>query len=174
VACNSSVCAITGCSAPYFNVDGVCGNGCECKATPQVACSAPTALVLSGVGTSNSTGGNLVPIGSSTWYAVSFTGYNASTFHPKIALTTNPGGEYLFDVETNCSGGDVLCQELTDAGASAHSVGLTVWEKSYNSGVDFVDSGFLPIPSLGTLLVHVYRAGAAPVDCNSYTLTVSN
>jgi hypothetical protein len=124
--------------------------------------------------------GNLIPTATTdTWYRVTFSIMNrVAAYHPHVVFMTNPGGEYVFDVETNCTGGNETCTEKFDAGAEAgafrHSVGLTEWEEFYNAGVDTVDASFLAIPSVGTVLIHVYRASGAPVDCNNYTLTVSN
>jgi hypothetical protein len=117
--------------------------------------------------------GNLVPGGTSNWIQVSFGGNTAAAYHPRVFFTAtgNPAAEFVFDIETNCTGtGLNNCPNIT-GGAST---GLTTWEKFYQTGVDFVDAHFQAIPALGTIYVHVYRATGAPVDCNSYTLTIAN
>jgi hypothetical protein len=169
--CSAGVCTITSCTSTYYDIDGVCSDGCECHATLPATCAAPTLVTLSGPGTSQNVSGNLVPTGTSSWIQVTFTGNTATTFHPHVAFMTNPGAEYVFDIETNCTGtGLGGCPDITGGATLA----LTNWEKYYQAGVDFVDAHFAAIPAVGTIYIHVYRASGAPVDCNSYTLTVSN
>jgi hypothetical protein len=178
--CTNSACAITSCSPGYYNLDDLCGNGCECKATTVQACATPSIITLNGPGSSSTETGNLVS-GTDAWYQVTFSSNKATTYHPHVVLTTNPGNEYEFDIETNCTGGNAACGEKLDAGPEAgaftRSTGLSNWEVFYQPGVDFVDANFQPIPLVnasGTVFIHVYRASGAPEDCNTYTLTVSN
>jgi hypothetical protein len=168
------------CSPTYYDIDGVCGDGCECKQSALTTCAAPSIVTLSGLGATQNVSGNLVPSATAdTWYQVTFSSsFKAPAYHPHVVFMTNPGGEYLFDIETNCAGGNETCAEKIDAGPDAgsfrHSTGLTEWEEFYQTGVDFVDAAFVPVASVGTVYIHVYRASGAPVDCNNYTLTVSN
>jgi hypothetical protein len=174
VTCTSSNCQVATCGPGYFDIDGLCADGCECQQTTVGTCAAPRTVSLTGPGSTANVTGNLVPTGKEDWFTVTFTLPKATNYHPHVVFMTNPGGEYVFDVESNCSGGNLACTEKNDAGVALHSTGLTAWETFYSAGVDFVDASFVQIPSVGTILVHVYRATGAPVDCLAYTLTISN
>jgi hypothetical protein len=178
-SCSAGSCKIDTCSPNYYNIDGICGDGCECLQSTLATCAAPGIISLSGPGTSQNVTGNLIPDATTeTWYQVAFAGNKVANYHPHVVFMTNPGEEYLFDIETNCTGGNETCAEKIDAGADAgapqHSTGLTEWEEFYAPGVDLVDASFVAIPSVGTIYIHVYRAPGAAIDCNNYTLTVSN
>jgi hypothetical protein len=110
-----------------------------------------------------------VPGTTSTWVTVTFTGNTSLNYHPQVALTGNPNSEYVFDIYNTCSGGNPACG--TEGGTA---VGDTVWETSYTGGDP--SSAFLPIPPVGTggqVWIQV-RKVSGPVDCNAFTLTVSN
>ncbi|MGH7439225.1 MAG: hypothetical protein ACRENE_26365 [Polyangiaceae bacterium] len=178
VACTSSACGVTSCGPWFFDLDGKCSDGCECGATTVGSCTGPRAIALTGPGSSQQASGNLVPSGTSDWFTVTFSQNTKPSYHPHVLFMTNPGGEYVFDIETNCSGGTQVCgtEKATDGGTLA-ATGLTDWEVAYNTGVDFVDASFkpiLPVGAAGVILVHVYRVASAPVDCLPYTLTMSN
>jgi hypothetical protein len=121
-----------------------------------------------------------VPAGADTWLAITFAGNTSTTYAPHITLSTNPGNEYLFDVLTSCTT-DAAPPTLACGIEATTSTGVSAWSVSF-TGVDPnapADSptNYGPIPPVGsggTVIIHVYRAASAPVDCNSYVLTIGN
>jgi len=171
--CSAGSCAITSCNATYYNIDGICGNGCECKSSgTSNSCNMPTALGTVNLGQSVNYTGNLVPAGQEAWLAVTFTGNTNTTYHPRIRFTTNPNNEFQFDVLTNCSGGAMACG--TEGGTS---VAITEWETSFtnapSSGTGYTNV-IPPVGVNGTILIRVFRKIGAGLSCNNYTLTISN
>lgn len=160
-ACSSGSCVVSACAAGYYDINQMCGDGCECQASALGTCASP--IVLSNAASYT---GVLVPQGADTWFQVTFTGNTAtSTFHPYITLSVNPNSEYAFDVESDCTGSTITC------------AGSTTWETSYSgSTASTTGQTFAPIVvgNSGTVLVHVYRAMGAAVDCSPYTLSISN
>src|SRR5581483_5383293 len=132
VQCTSSTCSVKTCGPNYYDIDGICGDGCECQGTIVTTCAMPHTVALSGPGTSANVSGNLVPaVGTSDWYTVTFGNNKATNYHPHVVFQTNPGSEYVFDIEANCSGGNLACGvEKNDAGVALRSTGLTNWETS--------------------------------------------
>jgi hypothetical protein len=78
----------------------------------------------------------------------------------------------------SCSGAPITCG--TEGGAATS---VTTWETSYAGPSPAGDptsktpggvSNFVPIPSVGTVFIHVFRASTtSPATCDEYTLTVS-
>jgi hypothetical protein len=172
VTCGAGgTCAITSCAGGFFNIDGGCGNGCECQTTGQSAsCAGPTSLGTVNLGQVATTSGNLVPAGQEAWYQVTFTGNTSTAYHPRVVFTNNPGNAFQFDIRTNCAGGAPACG--SEGGVAS---ALTDWEVLYTGGDP--SSAFNPIPPVGqngTILIHVYRKAGAPVTCAQYTLQISN
>ncbi|MCU1277078.1 MAG: uncharacterized protein JWM53_624 [bacterium] len=172
-ACTASTCGITGCAPGYYNLDGTCGDGCECHSVgPSAACAAPSNLGALGVGQTMTTSGNLVPTGTEGWYQVTMTNNTSTSYHPHVTLTNNPGTEFVIDIRIDCNGNVIGCG--TEGGGSN---GVTDWETLYTGGDPSQPGEFQPIPAVGnggTILIHVYRQGAAATTCNSYTLTIGN
>jgi hypothetical protein len=163
LGCSGGACGVVSCASGYYDIDQSCTDGCECQASALGTCSAPTMLTNATTYT-----GVLVPAGAQAWFQVTFVGNtNVSTFHPLVSLSTNPNAEYVFDIDADCTGNTISC------------AASTIWETSY-SGVspeaDPTNAAFTPIVvgNAGTVLIHVYRAPGAPVDCSPYTLTVSD
>jgi len=181
-ACVSSICAITGCTSGNYNLDGTCGDGCECTSSGSSSnCSAPTALnggAPIAVGNGTTYTGNLVPNGNSVAYLeVSFGGNTNTAYHPLITMTAG-AAEFEFDVESTC--GTTLTCGAGD-GTGGASTGLASWEVVYTAGdptsYPVTGSHFIAIPPVGnngTVIIYVYRKNQSLVDCNSYTLTISN
>jgi hypothetical protein len=174
-SCVASTCEITGCSSGHYNIDGTCSDGCECAYLgTSTTCSAPTGLGALIVGHSTSYMGNL-PAGGDVYLSVTLTDDQATTntYHPKIVLTTGVG-EYLFDIQTDCGSGKLSC--AVEGGTSA---GLTTWEETYTAGDPTSKtrggvSNFIPIPNVGTVIIHVYRKTGLPVTCHDFVLTISD
>jgi hypothetical protein len=169
-SCTSNTCSVGSCAAGYFDVDGLCANGCECQAAPVGTCAVPLALGTLMVGGQAIVNGNLVPAGTDTYYQVTFSGNTASAYHPHVSLAGNPNGEFAFDILNDCSGNSPTCVDV-DGG---QPLGLTEWETQYQSGVLFSAPSFAAIPSVGTVLIHVYRVAGIPADCNTYTVVINN
>ena len=181
-SCVSSTCGIVGCNANYYNVDGLCADGCEClqdaiSGTCTAAQQLSTSLAL---GTSASANGNLVS-GSESWYSVTYASNTATNYHPKVTLTST-STEFSFSVYNACGGANPACgtEGGTAIGIPASPTG-SVWEDTYYSTAgafssqNQIDPGYTPIV-VGTanqIWIRVYRASGG-VTCNSFTLTVSN
>ena len=179
-SCVGAACAVTGCSAGYFDTDKTCSDGCECKSSATGAtCATPTSLGAPlTVGQVTTYTGNLVPNGQEAWLSVTFTGNGSPSYHPHVKLTTG-AAEFQFDINTNCSGGVMACCPV-GAGLPAcvemgkNSTGDDDWEVSNSNEVAPATS---PVPAVGTggsILIHVTRRSGFPVSCNNYTLTISN
>jgi hypothetical protein len=114
--------------------------------------------------------GNLVPAGQEAYLTITLTGNTNKAYHPSVTMTTGVG-EFLFDILTNCTGGNMGC--MMEGG---NSIGLTAWETKYTAG-NASDTGFIPIPAVGTngaIIIHVYRKPGLGVTCNNYTLNITN
>jgi hypothetical protein len=174
--CSGGNCTVQTCDAGYYDVDGLCSDGCECAASAVASCASPTVLSLSGLGTSAVATGNLIPTGTSDWYQATFSGNTSASYHPLVTLSTNTNSEYMFDVLSACptSSGTSSVSLACGVETGNSSTGVTTWEVMYASGVYFSSPYFIPITPVGTILIHVYRAPGAAVDCTPYTLTVSN
>jgi hypothetical protein len=176
-ACSGGTCGVGSCAQGYYDIDGICSNGCECKSTTTGTCTAPVVETAMTPGQQISINGNLVPAGTDTYYRFTFTGNGASNYHPRVTLAGNPGSEYVFDVMTNRSattcGTSLTCGTET----GTHAAAVTDWEVAYAGAIFPPGPNFIAIPAVGsggTVIVHVYRASGAPVDCNGYTLVVNN
>ncbi|WP_156338033.1 hypothetical protein [Chondromyces crocatus] len=165
--CSAGACSITGCSGSYHNVDGVCTNGCEClSSNVSSSCNLPASLGTIALGGQTATTANLVPTGKENWYTVTFTGNTNTTYHPHVRFTANPGNAFRFDIRSNCAGGALPCGV-----EGGQSNGLTEWEVFRTAGT------YQPVPAVGTngtVLIRVYRVAGAPVNCNNFTLAISN
>jgi hypothetical protein len=175
VTCSSSTCSVSICNPGYYDFDKVCTNGCECQGSAVATCALPTGVTLSGPGTGATVSGNLIA-GTETWYTATFTGNTAAGYHPFVTFTSNPNGEYVFDIFTSCTGG----QGALACGLETGSLptGVTAWETQYAPSGGLTPNpnspGFMAIPALPAVLIHVYRAAGAPVDCAPYTLGINN
>src|ERR1700722_6059524 len=175
-------CSVGGCTAGCYDLDSTFSNGCECCDTTGAAHSctsvgAPTAIAI---GASVNFSGTIPEPTGGDWYAVSFasTPTTSLTFLPKATLSANPSTEFVFEVLAgSCRGAPLTCG--TEGGAAN---AVTTWETSYTGPTPAGDptsypvtgSHFQPIPSVGTVFIHVSRASTtSPATCDQYTLTVS-
>jgi hypothetical protein len=170
------------CFNRFFDVNGVYSDGCEClEVSLPTSCGAPTNLGTLGVGDVPRTmTGNLPVNGEENWFEVVFAGNTNTAYHPTIALTSNPGNAYQFDVYSDCAFRSLSCQ-VQNPGDVGNSTGLTTWETFYppsNPPYNTNDPRggvFTPIPPVGnngTVLIRVFRVGAP--TCATYTLSISN
>jgi hypothetical protein len=185
-ACSSSnACSVSTCTAGCYDLNTRFSDGCECCDTPSVGHSCATATSGGATVTPGATvtvQGDIPEPTGGDWYTFTFAAppTNSETYHPLITLTTNPSTEFIFDVLSGaCPGTPMTCGVETPATSS----GDTTWEQQYSAtpapGPDTTSypvtgSHFVPIPALGTIFVHVYRASTtAPATCDQYTLSVS-
>jgi len=176
-ACTANKCIAT-CTAGCYDINSTYTDGCECCDTTGAGhtcatAAAPTSVAIGQV--VNFTGTIPEPTGGD-WYAVTFAPSpgNSTTFHPEVTLSANPNTEFVFEIDGGaCGGAPLTCP--TEGGSAT---GVTTWEIKYTAGdpTSYPISGshFQPIPSVGTVFIHVYRANsAAPATCDAYTLAVS-
>jgi hypothetical protein len=171
VSCSSSTCSVSTCNPGYYDLNKVCTDGCECQGSAVATCASPTGVTLSGPGSGATVSGNLV-LGTETWYTATFTGNTSAGYHPYVTFSSNPNGEYVFDMLTSCSG----VQGIPACGLESGNLptGITAWDTQYTSAGNPNSLGWVPIAALPPVIIHVYRAASAPVDCNPYTLAITN
>jgi hypothetical protein len=168
-SCSAATCGITACNASYYNIDGVCGTGCECLSSGvSSSCSLPASIGTISVGNTTTQTANLVPAGKENWYTVTFTGNTSTLYHPRVRFTSNPGNYFRFDIYSNCSGASPACG--VEGGVATSK---TDWEVFKNPANGY-NNPIPPVGNGGTILIKVYRAAGAPITCDSYTLTISN
>ena len=164
-------CSIGTCVAGCYDLDGQYADGCECcDDKVGKSCSAATALGTLSLGAAPLTRTGVLPNPTEgDWYQVNFNSESNTAFHGLIQLTTG-GGEYIFDViQGSCSGSPMSC------GEGGNCTGKTAWEESYvgpNPPADSTNPAFTPVPAVGAVWIHVYRANMAATSCNPYTLSV--
>jgi hypothetical protein len=179
-ACSGGTCSISTCAAGWDDHDKLCSDGCECQdSTTTSTCGGGGATVLS-LGVTFSS--NMYPASpNAAYFTVSFTGSNQSlNYHPKITLT-DPLGEFVMDVTTDCatfvsSGGS--SDACNGAGDNGNSNGVVTWETSYIGPVPQADPShpaeFQAIPPRGTVYVKVYRKVPMTSCNNKYMLTATD
>jgi hypothetical protein len=169
----AGTCSIVSCKAGCANLDGVYSNGCECcdDTTAGKSCGAATPLGANplALGGAPATASGVLPTNDGDWYVVAFGSENNTAFHGHIQLTQN-AGEYVFDIiQGGCGGAPLNC------GEGGGCTSKTDWEESYagpNPAGDPADPTFTPVPTVGTVYIHVYRANPAMMTCDQYTLSV--
>jgi hypothetical protein len=180
---NPNTCSVATCNAGCYDLDSNYSDGCECCDTATAGHTCPNAAAATNVaiGQSVNFSGTIPEPTGGDWYSVSFapSPTNSTTFHPKITFSANPSIEFVFEVLAgSCSGAPITCG--TEGGAATS---VTTWETSYAGPSPAGDptsvtpggvSNFVPIPSVGTVFIHVFRASTtSPATCDQYTLTVS-
>jgi Cys-rich repeat protein len=210
--CNNGACGIAmgGCQPFYYDLDGVCSNGCECQGlnvggtctmpiqSPSIAVGQPPIIYV----------GNIPIAGGESWYSVTFSGSTNLAYHPKVTIS-DPNNAFQFDIITDCTNlTSTMPCGATEGGASN---GRTAWEVQYTAGdpnsfsppdmAGVTDDGgldggtddggagnnpdggvmgkpnFAPIPPVGNngvIYIRVFRVNGQPVNCNQYTLTISD
>ena len=171
-SCGGGKC-VAACSASYYDLNLNYGDGCECMADATGAvCGGAKIVGQVNLGQSTTQTGNIVPLNNENWYQVTFPSNANKAYHPKIALTTNPGNAFRIDVFSNCAGGSQSC--LVEGGTAG---GKVSWEVYYTAGdAGTLGGPFQPIPAVGSagvVYVRVFRA-VGGVTCDNFVLTFSN
>jgi hypothetical protein len=173
--CGGGTCSVATCNAGFYDVDHTFPDGCECADLGNgKTCASPTNVGTIALGASLAKSGNLPVVGMENWFQITFAGQGGTTYHPKVALTTNPGNAFVFDVASNCSGGTQACG--TETGVANFR---TTWEVTSGgdpAGVGINSTPYTPTPAVGTngtVWVRVYRAAGNPA-CDTFILTISN
>ncbi len=109
-ACSSGACVIASCNAGFYDIDHACTNGCECHryGVADTSCVVPRALGTVTPGGMVTYTENQPGSGDQSWYQVTFT--TGGT--PKVQLSTNPGGQFAFDLLQTCASAP-LCSNST-------------------------------------------------------------
>jgi hypothetical protein len=167
-SCTSGACGIAACDPGFVNIDGTYADGCECGDDAfGKSCATITNEGTVSLGQSVSVSGVLPLAGETDWFEVTFTDTTAATFHAKIALTTNPGAQFLFNVyDATCASTAMACAD------GGNSTAKTTWEIS-ETDLNSPINTFPTVGSGGSVFVEVYRASGAPT-CGSFTLTFSD
>jgi len=180
-ACTANKCIAT-CVAGCYDIDSSYADGCECCNTTGAGhtCGTAAAATPIAIGQTVNFSGTIPEPTGGDWYAVTFaaTPGNSLTFHPEITLSANPNTEFLLELVSGACGGTALACVVEGGSAT----GVTTWETYYGlqtpagdpTSYPVTGSHFVPIPSVGTVYIHVYRANtSAPATCDSYTVTVT-
>ena len=131
------------------------------------SCGAASSLGTLSIGGNASATGSLPVANNESWFSVVFSQNTNLSYHPHVLFTSNPSGEFAFDVLSNCSGAVLTCPDQSNGPATTQRE----WEVKYTAG-DSTSPGFVPIPSQA-VWIRVYRAAGA-ANCDEYTLSVSN
>jgi hypothetical protein len=169
LACTAGSCAVSACNSSYYNIDGMCTNGCECQSSGATStCALPSSLGTINLGQSTSVTANAVPAGNEDWYVVTFPGNGSTSYHPRVRFTANPNNAFRFDILSNCQGNSPGCG--VEGGVATSK---TDWETFYPGGAGYYNP-IPPVGNNGTVLIRVYRTPGPAVSCEAYTLAISN
>lgn len=113
-ACAGTRCAIASCDEGWADVDGVIGNGCECRipTEPPGGDTCETAIDLGSVsdtasGETLSAVGVIIPGDDVDWYtfvATDLPDTDCDNFHVDVRFASNPSDQFAFDVYAgNCA-----------------------------------------------------------------------
>lgn len=175
-ACTANKC-VASCTAGCYDLNSTYTDGCECcDDTYGKTCATATATTATlSVGQSVAYTGQIPEPTGGDWFTVTFTGSTNTAYHPTVTFTSNPTKEFLFDITVgspaSCPGTAVSC-----ASGEGTGTGLTTWEQSYTGPNPPADPAhnFVPIPEIGQVLIHVYRASTTnPATCDQFALTIS-
>jgi hypothetical protein len=186
-ACMGGMCEISMCTAGWDDNDMQCADGCECQlSTVSSKCAGAFSLgSIPPLAAAVSHTSNLFPAAPNTaYYTVTFSGNtDVTNYHPRITIT-DPLGEFVMDVTSDCSTLISNCNTM-GANETVNAMGVTTWETSYSGPNPQGDptskdptgvSNFTSISpgSAGTVYVKVYRKVAVTACNNAYTITASN
>jgi hypothetical protein len=169
-SCNSGVCGIGMCNHGCFDLDKNYNDGCECcDDALGKSCTTPTGLGQIMRGQTFNQQGQLPAGGAeSDWLQVTFSSESDHAFHAHIYFTSNPNNEFAFDLSSDCNNPPTLLP-CGDGGACQ---GKVEWEVQYTAG-DPASPGYQPIGAIGTIFIRVYRVNGAPVNCDQWSLAVT-
>jgi hypothetical protein len=162
----SGACVVVSCNALTADLDGWNANGCECTGldTYGASCAAATAYAVA-LGATVTRSGRIETASGHDWLRFDFTQRAApGTYHPRVQLTANGGGEFAMEVRTGCS---TVASCGSGTGAS-----VTVWEGIW----DYADGAGCcrdDTPRVGTVWVHISRTNGA-ATCAGYTVVATN
>lgn len=172
--CPIGSCTVTGCQAGFANIDGSASNGCECLTDTYANTCAAAGSVNVAVGATVTLTGKIETAAGSDWVRVAFVDQAVGTpYHPKIALTTNPGGQYAMDVQSAC-GTPAACSTTGNGVNNESGTNVTTWEQFYNGYVAGAGCCGDNTPHATTMFVRVYRKNGDAPTCNAYVVTLTN
>ncbi len=188
--CTDTDCAgITGATCPTPGQSCQCANGLKaclasktcipqadcctpagacCDDTIGKTCQAATPQAALAIGQTVTATGLLTTSGQEDWLEVTFNNESNPSFHGHILFTSNPNGEFVFDVASNCTGTLRTCG--TEGGSCQ---GKIEWEEQYSPGLDTTSPGFQPIPAIGKTYIRVYRKSGGTPTCDPWALSIS-
>jgi hypothetical protein len=190
-ACSGGGCIIQSCSGNFVDVDGVYSNGCECADDPTEAtagngdtCGAVVVLSTLDEGGSQSVTGKIATSGDEDWYQVQFNDNadvsgSCDPFRPNITFSSNPGGEFAFQMYTTACAGNAPCgtANLTSFDYFSGTTGGNASGTPTNDCCVTFNSGNVATNTCAnqtqTLRIRVVRASGNPT-CDSYTLLIKN
>jgi hypothetical protein len=153
-------------------------DGCECGDNGYgKSCGSATGLGTLGYGGVAQVSNVVMPQPAAnweeTWYVVQFPAANvnpSTAYAPHIYFSQNPGGQYVFDVYSNCSYAKAYdCQ--VEGGISTRRTDFSI-----NGHGDWGTNTWGPtadVGNAGLVYIRVYRAFAAQT-CDPYTLVVTD
>jgi hypothetical protein len=191
-----------GCQGGWFDINKTYSDGCECPDTGySTNCTTATSLTALGYNDSRTVTSQLPASGTEAiWLLVTFPGNNpdpaANTYNPQIRFTQG-GGEYVFDVYTNCSNALAHgCGGPPPAGQSeaGSPVNLLSYSMIITAGNFYAPSNggdcssnhsnglncsnpYAPEPAISgneQVYIKVHRANTSAVSCNPFTLVASD
>ena len=211
--CSSPSCVIKSCNSGWFDIDQDYNSGCECKGDVHWGKFGDTCSQPINAGTFPDSGktayfsGNIMPGEPGDWYMFKATdGADSGSgacdkFHVKVALTSNPGGQFQIDLyRGSCAGGSLLCKDQTSTGWRTDfygakfgpgtkadvKLGLKAPSPIPNKGGECkcsskVTGGGYSEPGMNLCAdntsyfwVFVHRKASAKVSCDAYQLRIAN
>lgn len=171
-ACTLGSCQISTCAVGKADIDGAAGNGCECSTDQHAnACVGANSLSVPGGAAAVNMQGVVETAMGSDWITFNFIapmGLGVS-YHPKVQLTNDAGGQYAMDVMKDC----MSMATCNDGGGGTN---ISVWELAYaynqagNPQGPWSDMD----PKITSVKVRVYRKNGTPPTCDQYTVVASN
>jgi hypothetical protein len=178
------------CQNGWYDVNKVYSDGCECADTIYgLSCAAATSVPSLVAGDVRNLTSTLPASGTEEiWFAITFAQSLGPSYKPHLGFTAG-GGEYLFDIYTDCS--RHLPQGCFTAGDVSSPVNLTSYDIAVTAGDQGATGGecgngsvhgnctpaYSPPPAIsssGVVFVRVHRANTNVVSCNSFTLQVTD
>jgi hypothetical protein len=173
--CASGSCVIEKCSPGWYDFDAGFKTGCTCHASGNpTSCAMATNVPALSLGSTTTLSGNIPTTDGANWFQITFGGASTDfSYHPEITFAKNPSMEFVFDVDSDCTGDSLSCADQPTA------TGLTTWEEYWGAGDGGAEAGATtPIPAVGkagVVLLKVYRSNASSgADCDNYSITVSD
>lgn len=129
------MCTISSCTPGFYDVNGTYADGCECVDTGGAAtCGMAINLGSLGPGTSTTSPLGTIPLpGLDDWFRVQFPPLNmpnlAGVGTPRIVFSTNDGGAYRFEVQSDGCAGVLPC-----GGGAGSATALDDWSMTDNAG----------------------------------------